>query len=237
MDCSIIIPVGKGHEQTVNTAIGSAMQAAEEGLGAFTNIHILAGLDDGRGRSAVRNALMNGPLERMLVRSTGDDPKTAPFESEWVFFLDADDVMCNSKIWGGSPFESVEDYLVDFDCIWGPIFELSKDNKITMREQSGNISTYREFLEYPSFNSVQIGHFARRSTFLDFNENMGYCEDVDLYLREWKLLRCLKQDIPFFLNRRGLHSWTKKGGGPNGRDWSEKAEELMAEARLEEGYS
>ena len=229
MDCTVITPVGPGHEQLVNRAIGSAMMAAEENLGPFKNIHILAGLDDGRGRSAVRNYLLKYPMERMLVRSTGDDPQDA-YRSEWLFFLDADDVMCNKEIWGTSPFGTVEPFIEDFDCIWGPIVEIDREHNISKRMQSEVISSYKEFLFYHPFQSVQIGHFVRRKVFPGFNEDMEYCEDVDLYIREWRDLRCIKQEVPLFINWRGHHTWSESEG-PNGRDWSIKSVELIKEAR------
>lgn len=231
MDCTVIIPVGKGHEQIVNTAIGSVMMAAEEDRGPFENIHILAGLDDGRGRSATRNTLLKKAVERMLVRSTGEDPLDA-YRSEWLFFLDADDVMCNENIWGTSPFATVTPYLEDYDCVWGPIVEMDRKNNIGLRIQSGVLEGYKDFLFYPVFQSVQIGHFARRSTFPGFNEELDFCEDVDLYIREWRDLHCVKQEIPLFINRRGHHTW-KEGKGPTGRDWSIKSDEMLRQARIE----
>ena len=230
MDCTIITPVGKGHETLVNRAIGSVMMAAEEDMGPFDNIHILAGLDDGRGRSATRNTLLEEPMDRMLVRSTGDDPELAPYSSEWLFFLDADDFMCTENLWGTSPFKTVTPYITRYDCIWGPIVEMSQQHEVSVRMQSQSISSYKEFLFYPVFQSVQIGHFARRSCFPKFDEDLAYCEDVQLYLEEWADLRCIKQEVPLFVNCRGHHTW-RKGDGPTGRDWSVRADEMLKQAR------
>ena len=252
-DCTVIMPIGPGHETVSQSALQSIVLASED-LGEFEMIHAITG-DDTKGqvgRSAARNRMVNGYEDWMGVFSfSTDDDKSAAFKSEWLFFLDADDLMCSPKthhLYNGryaptcseSAFSVASKYLQDYDCIWGTIYELHQNGDVFKRNQVDRIATYKAFVKKPSFVTCQMGHFIRRDKFLEiggFNEEMDVCEDVDLYLREWKSLRCIKQEKPLFLNRRGAHSWMVQQARQGmrkthtGRDWSIKAEEMLKEAR------
>lgn len=253
MECTIITPVGPGHQTIAQDAIASVQLAARADRGPFERIHHIFGDDikGKRGRSEVRNACVLGREEWMALFTVGDMPDgglgicetplddLGPWEAEWLFFLDADDMLCGPNTYGKSAFAVVEPYLEEYDCVWGAIYELHS-GKIFRRKQVDRITTYKAYVKTPAPLSCQMGHFVRRNAFLEvggFNEKLDVCEDVDLYLREWRDLRCIKQEKPLFLNRRGAHSWMNKekieGAKPTftGRDWSIRAEEMLKEAR------
>ena len=247
--CAVIIPIGPGHEQLSQLALQSVMFASID-PGDFKDIYVITG-DDTRGmigRSSARNQMVLGrregdkvlPEQWMGVFTQAEDASGA-FDTEWLFFLDADDLMCSEKTHGESAFKVASPYLDDYDCIWGAIHELHQNGQIYKRNQVERIKTYEAYVKKPAPLTCQMGHFVRRRAFLEigaFNEELDVCEDVDLYLREWKQLRCIKQEKPLFLNRRGAHSWVKEkpeGAKPtfNGRDWSIRAEEMLKAARKE----
>ncbi len=250
MDCTIITPVGPGHMDLAQQALQSVIAASQE-PGPFELIHMIVG-DDTKGivgRSRARNRMVQGAAipdkegniakgaePWMMVFSSGDDQERA-FTSEWLFFLDADDLMCSPFTYGESAFKAVEPYVEDYDCIWGNIYELHADGTVLKRKQVGRITTYDAYVKTPAALSCQMGHFVRRDKFLNFNDELDVCEDVDLYLREWKELRCIKQEAPLFLNRRGQHTWMQPGEGGRqrhtGREWSMRAAEMLKEAQRE----
>lgn len=249
--CTVIIPIGPGHMELAERAMGSVVAAVEAGKGPFEHVYVIAGDDtEGlMGRSKARNLMVSG-----VPKASVEDPlaevgigaapwmgvfgevrdESAAFTSEWLFFLDADDLMCSPKVYGESAFEVVSPYLEKYDCIWGTIHELN-NGQVMRRKQVDRITTYKAYVKTPPALSCQMGHFVRRSAFLGFDENLDCCEDISLYLREWKQLRCIKQEKPLFLNRRGDHSWMQKDQKGrkvhNGREWSMRAEEMLKEAR------
>lgn len=238
MDCTVIMPVGPGHQQLAQEALTSVFGASAT-PGPFEAVHLLVGDDikGERGRSATRNAMVYGKTSWTMIFSMGDD-QDKPYKSDWLFFLDADDLMCGPDIMGESAFSVVTPYVNDYDCIWGAIYELHPNGEVLRRNQTGRITTYEAYIKTPAVLGCQMGHFVRRDKFLGFDEELDVCEDIDLYLREWKELRCLKQELPLFLNRRGAHTWMhqEKGEGRprhTGREWSQRANEMLKKAREE----
>lgn len=250
LTCTVIIPVGRGHQELAQQALQSVIAASQD-PGPFETINVVLGDDpeNKRGRSAVRNACVRGaPHENgdgrseiiaepwMMVFSSGDSLSQA-FMSDWLFFLDADDMLCSAATYGMSAFKVVERYVEDYDCIWGTIHELHKNGDVLKRRQTDRITTYKAFIKTPPTLACQMGHFVRREKFLGFDESLDVCEDVDLYVREWKSLRCIKQEKPLFLNRRGFHTWMQPSEDGRmthtGREWSVRAEEMMKAAREE----
>lgn len=235
--CSVIMPVGPGHEALAPQAQLSVMQAAQEHMGRFDTIHLMIG-DDTEGdkeRSKTRNQLVSGPEQPWIIIQSafeGDKPKVGPFETEWLFFLDADDMMCSGFTYGNSAFATLDKYMDDYDLLFGSIHELDPNTGvIRKREQVEPITSLYQYLNTPPFKSCQMGHFCRRSCFEPFDESMNAGEDIKYYINAWEKYRCLKTSEALFLNRRGMHSWMYTKGKPNGRDWSEKAHELIEEAR------
>lgn len=249
MDCSVIIPVGPGHEKLAQTALQSVMLAAQA-PGPFESIYVILGDDTqgDKGRSTARNRMVSGNQQEngnitadpwmMIFTGSEETDMSKAFRTDWLFFLDADDLMCCPELFGESPFSVVEPYVADYDAIWGAIYEMHPGGQILRRKQTNTITTYDAYVKTPAALSCQMGHFVRRDKFPGFKEFLDVCEDIDLYLREWKELRCIKQEKPLFLNRRGEHSWlhtdkTSKRNRPTGRDWSIKAEQMLKVARNE----
>ena len=244
---SVIIPIGPGHADLAVQAVMSVMAAAEDAVNndqLWQEFYIVTGNDEAAkiGRSAMRNRLVEGPFKEYMHISGGrigeeasaEQAMEGAFKSEWLFFLDADDLMCSKRIYGESAFISVLPYLEIHDAIWGSIYEVhdteTQQLQVSRRKQIERFSTYEAFVKHHPFQTCQMGHFVRREAFEGFDEALDVCEDVDYYLRMWKKHRCIKQEKPLFLNRRGHHTWMKTGEN-NGRDWSIKAAAMMKEAR------
>ncbi len=213
-DVTIIIPIGPGHEEIVQGAYESILRASEK-PGPFTDIKIGV-IDDTKGemgRSKARNTAVG--------RSTG----------EWLFFLDADDLLLDDA------FVNVEPYL-EHDAIWGLICELRPDGHLLYRTQQLELDNYNQddkgYLRHDPFTTCQMGHFVKRDKFLGFDESMDVGEDCRYYLDMWKTYDnretgCIKVRKPFFVNRRGFHSKGPKAG--TGRDWNRAVRKLFDEAR------
>ena len=80
MKLDIITPVGPGHTQAVEQAKASVQRAIKAGLGPFSEVrHVVVDDTEGAlGRSAARN--------QAVKASTAD----------WLFFLDADDLLATA---------------------------------------------------------------------------------------------------------------------------------------------
>lgn len=241
-DCTVIIPIGPGHMELAQVAMASVVAAAEASKGAFERIYVVCG-DDTKGqigRSPARNKMALGQEDWMGVFGEDTDAAAA-FTSEWLFFLDADDVMCSPKVYGESAFEVAAPYIEEYDCIWGSIRHLQADGQIIKPAQTDRITTYAAYVKAPAVLGCNFSHFVRRDKFLElggFDEEMDVCEDVDWTIRAWRKLRCIKQEKPVYLHRKGQHSWMQQlpeGARPTftGRDWSIRAEEMLREARKE----
>jgi len=202
----VIIPVGPGHQDLVNEAIQSVKIAVQSGLGAFTEVKIKA-INDTKGtmgRSAARNAAIDAS------------------EADWLFFLDADDLMHPDAL------KNVASNTRKYDAIWGSIMEY-KDGCIMERFQMPYIDKFESLLEIDPYYTIQMGFFVKREKMEKFDEEMNTGEDWKLYLSLWKKLKCVKINHPFMANRRGSHSHGPKSA--NGRDWGEVVRKMIAEER------
>ena len=226
MKCAVIIPVGPGHEYLAEDSIDSAGSAFAANSGPFSEVTVVR-VDDTQGllgRSAARN---KGVAE---AQAQG---------AEWLFFLDADDLM------DPGAFGVMADYHADHDAVWGLICELNQDEETyTVRPgQLSSIQRLEQVLTNDPTLTLQMGHFVRTgvaaSTPFDTAFDCG--EDFDYYLRLWERFRCRKIATPLFLNRRGLHSTGPRSA--TGRQWSEavrsvikarcRAAQLVCELRCE----
>ncbi|MGH7354048.1 MAG: glycosyltransferase [Candidatus Rokuibacteriota bacterium] len=191
MKCTVITPIGPGHSRLFDDCRRSVEQGMAHSRGPFSEIVHLA-VDDTRGalgRSVARNAAV-----AKAVREGAD----------WLFFLDADDVLVEDA------FARVEDHVDRYDAIWGSIYELKK-NATRPHIRAGQdvpIRTVDDVLRMDPALSLQMGHFVRgavaRHTRFDVRLDAG--EDFDYYLRVWHRYRCLKLPHPLFMNRRGMRS-------------------------------
>ena len=164
MDCSIIIPVGPGHDRPgadgrtlYEIAAETVIQAIQETPRGepFDDYYVVGGQDRylGEGRSALRNLLVRGPLlsphigVQLITHDTEDRDEEAVLEAAasttWLFFLDADDIMCSEAVcrgqmgmqMGRSPFKVLGEQLArdpDLQALWGGIFELQDDRTTAM---------------------------------------------------------------------------------------------------------
>ncbi|AYN94980.1 FkbM family methyltransferase [Pseudomonas sp. LTJR-52] len=202
MKCTVIIPIGPGHQSLVQRAKNSVNSAIQNGIGAFDEVEILE-FDDTQGffgRSHARN-------EAVKLASESS--------SDWLFFLDADDLMVESA------FQAVAALLDDYDAIWGEIYvaDLATQQATRREHQVSPVTTLEQVLTNDPYLTLQMGHFVRTEVARQypFDTELNSGEDFDYYLRVWKENRCIKINQPLFLNVRGEHSTGPRSA--TGADW------------------
>lgn len=209
MKCAVVTPIGPGHEYFALDAEESVHLAHSTAPGPFAEIFYIK-VDDTRGelgRSAARNQGVR------LAEQAGAD---------WIFFLDADDVMCPYA------FAHVAPHL-RCDAVWGEIYELTHDEE-SATSRAGQlvpITRLDELLGNDPFITLQIGHFVKTAVALavPFAEEMDAGEDFDYFLRVWSQFACIKVARPFFYNRRATYA-----GGPRAatdNDWRIAVERVV----------
>jgi tetratricopeptide (TPR) repeat protein len=208
--CAVITPVGPGHESLYRECLASVEKAFNETpVNCAGILPIRIDDTDGRlGRSKARNLGVHNAAEQ---------------GAEWIFFLDADDLM--------SPlaFEYVSPYLESYDGIWGSIWSIEK-GELAARERPKQLPflySIEDVLFCDPFFSLQMGHFIKTQAALAtlFDESIDTGEDFDYYLRVWEKYRCIKIPLPFFYNRRGLHSHGPRSA--TGFEWRQQVENIM----------
>lgn len=206
MRCEIVVPVGPGHEDIYKRAVESVRMASMD-KGPFKEIGMRL-IDDS-----------NGELGRSKARNQGVEEADA----DYLFFLDADDVLHPSC------FANFSSY-AGYDACWGAIVEL-RNGVAGWRYQVPKLFTYEQLLAFDPYQTLQMGHFVRTEVAQKhpFNEELDTGEDWDYYLRVWKDHKCIKIDQPFFLNDRTRHSTGPKAA--TGRDWMDVVYPMMQEAR------
>ena len=202
MKLDIIIPVGPGHKQLVNEAVQSVKIAMWAGQGSFSDIRI-KGVDDTEGK-----------LGRSKARNTAIQASKA----DWLFFLDADDLMHPEA------FTHFQESCKEYDAIWGRIVE-EKEGCIVDRYQLPKIDRFDQLLEIDPYYTLQMGFFVKREIMPLFDESMNTGEDWKVYLELWKEHNCIKINKPFMINRRGAHSTGEKSA--TGRQWMEAVRALI----------
>lgn len=212
MNCAVITPIGPGHEGLFEQCKASIDNAIHYSKGPFDNVFILA-IDDTKGlqgRSHCRNKAVEMACQQQI---------------DWLFFLDADDLMIPNA------FEVIQPYYQDYDAIWGAITELNPG------AQQGNLRlpqlfslrTIDELLSFDPFITLQMGHFVKSNIARNnpFAEEMDTGEDFHYYLRIWSQYNCIKMDKPLFLNRRGMHSQGPRSA--TGQDWKQAVNQIIAD--------
>ena len=216
MKCTVITPVGPGHEMLAEACKASVQAAIRNGTGAFDRVDH-AVVDDTAAKLG-RSAARNGAVWRAVEEG-----------ADWVFFLDADDLLC------ADAFERVSPWITGYDAVWGAICEQRKESDDwTLRaRQDEPIESLLQFLEFDPFYALQMGHFVRASVARDnpFDAGMDAGEDFDYYLRVWTHHRCIKVGAPLFINRRWQHSTGPRS--ESGHDWSRAIRRLRARYILE----
>jgi FkbM family methyltransferase len=198
MKCAVIVPVGPGHEEAFGVCRNTIELAWAHGQGPFDGLEILPMWDlEGRyGRSARRNDGID------LAREKG---------CEWIFFLDADDLL------NAPAFADFAKYHEHYDAVWGNICENiygTLDASIR-KGQLPETTRIEDILRYDPYLTLQMGHFVRTecAAAVKFDTEMNAGEDFKYYLGLWERFRCAKVQQIFFINRRGHHS-----SGPRGAD-------------------
>jgi len=193
MEVQVIIPVGPGHEDIAVDAVTSALALGYDFIP----------IDDTEGK-----------LGRSKARNIGVRQATA----EWLFFLDADDLLHKDA-------KKAEKYK-KYDGIWG----LINDGKVRI-PQVRNVD-FDTLVKHEPTQTLQMGHFIKREVALayPFDESMDCGEDFDYYLRVWRDHKCIKIPHTLFVNRRGNHSTGPRSA--NGQQWRTAVQSLQAEWRV-----
>jgi tetratricopeptide (TPR) repeat protein len=212
--CAVITPVGPGHEKLYDECLDSINRAFANNKGIFSEIVPISIDDTGGklGRSKARNIAIRRAAEQDI---------------EWLFFIDADDLM--------SPlaFEYVSLYLDKYDGVWGSIWPIEYGAQ-TAEERPGQLPflySIEDVLAGDPFVTLGIGHFVKTPVALStpFDESLDAGEDFDYYLRVWEEYRCIKIPLPFWYHRRGSHSQGPRSA--TGCDWRQRVENIIKEKR------
>ena len=211
MKLAVITPIGPGHEESYKACRNSIEQAWAYDNGPFSHVVILPqwDLEGANGRSASRN---KGLQE---ARQLG---------CEWVFFIDADDIMTQFA------FADVKKELENFDAIWGVICEAPYDDHTKMQLRPGQLlptQSIDDLVDTDPYLSIQMGHFARTelAESVGFDQKLDSGEDFKYYLEMWRRFRCCKTSSIFFVNKRGNHSKGKRSS--TGSEWRSNVEKII----------
>ena len=214
MRCHVIIPVGPGHEEIRNRALESVRIACKTGQGLFADVRVrmVEDLDGGMGRSKARNFAVGQS------------------DSEWIFFLDSDDVLHPQA------FEAVAELLnaPDTVAVFGQIAELA--GGCVIDRYQAPVTCYSDLLDTDPYLTLQMGHFVRTdiAKTLPFAELLDCGEDVDYYLRLWQAHgeHCHKIDVPLMVNDKSHHSTGPRSA--TGQQWRAAVTGILDVARSAE---
>ncbi|MCA0922605.1 FkbM family methyltransferase [Pseudooceanicola nanhaiensis] len=214
MRCAIITPVGPGHmdllEQSCTPSIRRAMAYD---MGPFSEVRHLV-MDDTLGQHG-RSNRRNDALAEAVAEGI-----------DWVYFLDADDVLTPNAFEAFGRIIAAEPGL---DAVWGLICEFDEAGQPQLREgQPERLDTRAEFLAVPPYLSIQIGAFIRADAAaqIGFDATMDTGEDFKFYYALWAGYSCAKRPEIFFVNRRGQHSTGPRSA--TGADWRRVVDGLWA---------
>ncbi len=191
LKCAAVTPVGPGHAERARECRASIEAAWRENRGPFSRLEFHF-VDDGRGafgRSKARN------MGTRAARDAGAD---------WIFFLDADDLMTPRA------FSIFSGYADKFDAVWGLMAIKPPDTaEHHIRfPQALTLRSVDELLLLDPFMTLLMGHFVRTRVAVDlsFDEAMDAGEDFDYYIRAWQKYRCTKITEVLSVNRSDQHS-------------------------------
>jgi hypothetical protein len=209
MKCSVVIPVGPGHEDIYKRACDSVALATKVTPDVEVKLVLIDDLKGEKGRSRARN---------MGVQQARDNG------SNWIFFLDADDLMDSQA------FKYLEDYRSGYDAIFGNIWEMQNSCAL-WRYQITEMDHDFDLLSVDPFVSLQMGHFVCTDAAIEtpFNEDMNTAEDFDYYIRLWEEFDCIKIPERLFINDR-----TRRSTGPRsatGAQWREAVSDVFMKYR------
>ncbi|HEX4327076.1 MAG TPA: FkbM family methyltransferase [Burkholderiales bacterium] len=212
MKLGIVTPVGPGHQEAYEACLQSIQQAWEHDQGGFSELEILPMWD------------LQGEFGRSRRRNDGI-AIAAQKNCDWIFFLDADDLM------SATAFEEAAPYLDDYDAIWGNICEMpfGKFDQVRLRgRQLKTTENVDDILKIDPYLTLQMGHFVKTAcaASVGFEEAMNTGEDFRYYLQVCGKYRFIKAPCIFFINQRGNHSQ-----GPLSADGNEWRAAVQREIR------
>ena len=213
MKCGIVTPIGPGHEIAYQSCVISIEVAARNDAGPFEEIELFPVHD------------LEGKLGRSKARNLGVEAAHAA-ECDWIFFLDADDLMFEDA------FKAVTEHVRNYDAIWGLICEAphGRLEQVKIRENQLRRSTsIDDILKMDPFLTLQMGVFVKTAIALDnkFDEAMDTGEDFKFYLACWSKYQCIKDEYILFVNVRGNHSTGPRSA--NGAMWRMAVTRLIEE--------
>jgi len=144
-----------------------------------------------------------------MGRSAARNHAIKESKADWLFFLDADDLMHPKAM------ENFN-HLRNYDAVWGSILE-EREGCYFERYQMPEIKDIQTLLEVDPYYTLQMGFFIKRQCMPLFDEDMNTGEDWKAYLEIWSKYKCRKQSLPFMINRRGRHSVGTKSA--TGKEW------------------
>ncbi len=210
LSCGVITPIGPGHAEIYRECRASIEKASAQSRGPFERVDIVS-VDDTKaelGRSRARNGAVR---------------RCAELDVDWLFFLDADDLMSPEA------FRLVEPLIGDYDAIWGLIVEQMPEaaTPVVRLPQAVSLDSLDELVVFDPYQTLQMGHFVRTAVAVEtpFDESMDTGEDFDYYLRLWRAYRCVKRPLELFVNRRRIHAVGPRSAG--GRAWGETVRPMM----------
>ncbi|MFC1814328.1 PqqD family peptide modification chaperone, partial [Thermodesulfobacteriota bacterium] len=191
ISCAVIIPIGPGHLRIAGQAESSVYRAINCSMGAFQKIEIIK-IDDTKGEKG-RAQARNSAIDLCLKQNY-----------QWLFFLDADDLICENA------FEVVSDLTEHYDAVWGSILEIPSGHaEANIVPHQSYPTNFDQLLlcDDPS-STLQTGHFVKSNVAasIRFDEQMSECAEFDCYSKVWKSYKCMKIQSPLFVKRRGMES-------------------------------
>lgn len=158
-----------------------------------------------------------------MGRSAARNHAIKESKADWLFFLDADDLMHPNAMYNLKVFLGIPDNK-DLSAVWGKILE-EREGCFLERYQIPEISKIETLLEIDPFYTLQMGFFVKRPCMPFFDEDMNTGEDWKAYLEIWSKHKCRKQSLPFMINRRGRHSVGIRAA--TGREWMTAVSDLI----------
>ena len=205
-------PVGPGHGERARECRASIEAAWRQSRGPFSQLEFCF-VDDGRGELGRSKARNSGIAAARLANA------------DWIFFLDADDLMAPRA------FEIFSRYTDDFDAVWG-LIALKPPGESTHHIRFPQALTLRsldELLVLDPFISLSMGHFERVSVAetAPFDEALDAGEDFDHYVNVWQKCRCTKVSEVLTIIRADQHSTGPRAASAN--QWRAAATSRLAQ--------
>lgn len=187
MKCAVVISIAPDHLTEFADCRASIERAWAHGAGPFTGLDILP-IEDADGvmtPAARRNRGMD------LAHEKG---------CEWIFFLDARDLLNLSAFADFAVFHDA------FDAVWGNICvnKLGTKDVVVCEGQITKTASIEDILRSAPDLTLRMGHFVRTGAAraVRFDTEMEAGADYKYYLDLWEKFRCAKVAHIFSIERR-----------------------------------